>query len=66
MTNITQEQERRIALLRLLATEGEKAGACPSDETLATFLEGKLTGKVRQAMLAHPLPQRKPLGPGCG
>jgi hypothetical protein len=53
MTNIIQEEENRIALLGLIATESEKAGACPSDETLATFLEGKLTGKARQAMLAH-------------
>ena len=53
MTNITQEEESRIALLGLIATESEKVGAYPSDETLATFLEGKLTGKARQAMLAH-------------
>jgi hypothetical protein len=53
MTNITQEQGRRIALLGLLATESEQVGACPADELLATFIEGKLTGKVRQAMLAH-------------
>ncbi len=53
MTNITQEQERRIALLGLLATESEQVGACPADELLATFIEGKLTGEVRQAMLAH-------------
>jgi hypothetical protein len=53
MTNITQGEESRIALLGLMATEGEQVGACPADETLATFLEGKLTGEVRQAMLAH-------------
>jgi hypothetical protein len=53
MTNITQEEESRIALLGLIATESEKVDACPSDETLATFLEGKLTGKAHQAMLAH-------------
>jgi hypothetical protein len=53
MTNITQEQERRIARLGLMATESKKIGACPSDEMLATFLEGKLTGEVRQTMLAH-------------
>jgi hypothetical protein len=53
MTNITQEQERRIALLGLMATEGEQAGACPADELLATFIEGRLTDEVRQAMLAH-------------
>jgi hypothetical protein len=53
MTNITQEQERRIALLGLLATESEQVSACPADELLATFIEGRLTGKVRQAMLAH-------------
>jgi hypothetical protein len=49
MTNIIQEEESRIALLGLIATESEKVDACPSDETLATFLEGKLTGKARQA-----------------
>jgi hypothetical protein len=53
MTNITQKEESRIALLGLMATESEKVGACPSDETLAIFLEGKLTGKARRAMLAH-------------
>jgi anti-sigma factor ChrR (cupin superfamily) len=53
MTNSTQEEESRIALLGLIATESEKVDACPSDETLATFLEGKLTGKARQVMLAH-------------
>jgi hypothetical protein len=53
MTNITQEEESRIALLGLMATESEKVGACPSDETLATLLEGKLTGTAHQAMLAH-------------
>jgi Putative zinc-finger len=53
MTNITQEQERRIALLGLLVTESKKVGACPVDELLATFIEGRLTGKVRQVMLAH-------------
>ncbi len=53
MTNITQEQERRIARLGLLATESEQVGACPANELLATFIEGRLTGKVRQAMLAH-------------
>jgi hypothetical protein len=36
MTNITQE--RRIALLGLLATESEQVGACPADELLATFI----------------------------
>jgi hypothetical protein len=52
MTNSTQEEESKIALLGLMATEGEKVSACPSDELLATFIEGKLTGKARQAMLA--------------
>jgi hypothetical protein len=41
MTNITQEQERRIACLGLMATESEKAGACPADELLASFIRGK-------------------------
>jgi hypothetical protein len=53
MTNCTQEEESKIALLGLMATEGEQAGACPADELLATFIEGRLTGKVRQVMLAH-------------
>jgi hypothetical protein len=53
MTNSTQEEESKIALLGLMATEDEKVSACPADETLATFIEGKLTGKARQAMLAH-------------
>src|SRR5918992_3401559 len=53
MTNSTQKEESKIALLGLLATESEKVGACPSDELLAAFIEGKLTGKARQAMLAH-------------
>jgi hypothetical protein len=37
MTNSTQEEESRIALLGLMATEGEQVGACPTDETLATW-----------------------------
>ena len=53
MTNITQEQERRIACLSLMATESEQVGACPADELLATFIEGRLTDEVRQVMLAH-------------
>jgi hypothetical protein len=53
MTNSTQEEESKIALLGLMTTEGEKVSACPADELLATFLEGKLTGKAHQAMLAH-------------
>lgn len=53
MTNITQEQESRIALLGLMATESEQVGTCPADELLATFIEGRLTGEARQAMLAH-------------
>jgi hypothetical protein len=53
MTNSTQEEESRIALLGLMATESEKAGVCPSDEALATFIEGQLKGEARRAMLAH-------------
>jgi hypothetical protein len=30
MTNITQEEESKIALLGLMATESEQVGACPS------------------------------------
>jgi hypothetical protein len=52
MTNSTQE-ESKIALLGLMATESEKAGVCPSDEALATFIEGQLKGEARRAMLAH-------------
>jgi hypothetical protein len=53
MTDKTPERDRRIALLALMATESEKAGACPSDETLAVFIEGQLKGEAHRAMLAH-------------
>jgi hypothetical protein len=53
MTNSTQEEESKIALLGLLATESEQVGACPAGELLATFIKGGLTGKARQAMLVY-------------
>jgi anti-sigma factor ChrR (cupin superfamily) len=53
ITNITLRRREQDRAIGSVATESEKVGACPSDETLATFLEGKLTGKAHQAMLAH-------------
>jgi putative zinc finger protein len=52
-TDKTPERDRRIALLALMATESEKAGACPADETLAAFIEGQLKSEARREMLAH-------------
>jgi hypothetical protein len=48
-----ERKERVIALLGLAATEPPAGTSCPVEETLAQFIEGQLTGRARQAMLAH-------------
>lgn len=42
-----------MALLGLAATDTPRVTSCPSDETLARFVEGALTGQARETMLAH-------------
>ena len=48
-----QQQQRAIALLGLAAQKTDLAGACPADETMAAFLDDRLSGKAREGMLAH-------------
>jgi hypothetical protein len=48
-----QNKERLLTLLSLMGKGTLKVNVCPSDELLATFIERRLTGEVRQAMLAH-------------
>ena len=46
--------DRIIALLGRAAHQSKvQLGECPSDEELLAFIYGKLTGKKRQAMVAH-------------
>jgi hypothetical protein len=48
-----QNKERLLALLSLMEKGTLEVNVCPCDELLAAFIEGKLTGEARQAMLAH-------------
>jgi hypothetical protein len=48
-----EKQERELALLGLTATDTPMVMSCPSDETLARFIEGALTGQGRETLLAH-------------
>ncbi len=48
-----EKQEREMALLSLAATDTPMVMRCPSEETLARFIEGALTGQRRETMLAH-------------
>jgi hypothetical protein len=48
-----QTKERLLALLSLMEEGTLKVNVCPCDELLATFIEGRLTGEARQAILAH-------------
>jgi hypothetical protein len=48
-----QNKECLLALLSLMGKGTLKVNVCPCDELVAAFIEGKLTGKARQAMLAH-------------
>ncbi|MGH8533384.1 MAG: hypothetical protein ACREV1_11845 [Gammaproteobacteria bacterium] len=48
-----EKQEREMALLGLAATDTPMVMSCPSEETLARFVEGGLTGQGRETMLAH-------------
>jgi hypothetical protein len=48
-----EQQEREMALLGLAATDTPMVTRCPSEETLARFIEGGLTGQGRETMLAH-------------
>jgi hypothetical protein len=48
-----EKQEREMALLGLAATDTPRVMSCPSEETLARFIEGTLTGQGRETLLAH-------------
>jgi hypothetical protein len=48
-----EKQERELALLGLAATDTPRVTCCPSDETLARFIEGTLTGQGWETLLAH-------------
>ncbi|MGH8612898.1 MAG: hypothetical protein ACREYF_12975 [Gammaproteobacteria bacterium] len=48
-----EKQEREMALLGLAATDTPMVMSCPSEETLARFIEGALAGQGRETMLAH-------------
>lgn len=53
MNDTPDPAERRLALLALAAKPKPTPGACPSEEELAGFVEGRLHGEARQVMLAH-------------
>ncbi len=48
-----ETKDRALALFALAATDTPQATSCPSEETLAQFIDGRLTGQTREAMLAH-------------
>lgn len=48
-----EKQERELALLSLAATDTPRVMSCPSEEALARFIEGALTGQGRATLLAH-------------
>ena len=48
-----ETKDRTLALFALAATDAPQATFCPSEETLAQFIDGRLTGQGREAMLAH-------------
>lgn len=50
----TDPLQQRIALLALAATRpANDAGVCPGDARLAAFIERRLSGSAREAMLYH-------------
>ncbi|MGH8615485.1 MAG: hypothetical protein ACREYF_26555 [Gammaproteobacteria bacterium] len=48
-----ETKDRALALFALAATDTPQATSCPSEETLAQFIDGRLSGQGREAMLAH-------------
>jgi hypothetical protein len=52
-TSSPEKQERELALLGLAATDTPRVTSCPSEETLAQFIEGGLTGQGRETLVAH-------------
>ena len=48
-----ETKDRALALFALAATDTSQATSCPSEETLAQFIDGRITGQGREAMLAH-------------
>jgi len=53
MNDTPDPTERRLALLALAAKPTQTPSVCPSDEALAGFVEGRLEGEAREALLAH-------------
>ncbi|MGQ0594628.1 MAG: hypothetical protein ACT4QB_18935 [Gammaproteobacteria bacterium] len=48
-----ETKDRMVALFALAATDTPRANSCPSEETLAEFIDGRLSGQARETMLAH-------------
>lgn len=48
-----EANDRTLALLALAATDAPQATSCPSEETLAQFIDGRLSGQAREAILTH-------------
>jgi len=48
-----ETKDRTLALFALAATDAPQATSCPSEETLAQFIDGRLTCQARETMLAH-------------
>jgi len=48
-----ETKDRALALVALAATDAPQATDCPNEETLAQFIDGRLSGQGREAMLAH-------------
>jgi len=48
-----ETKDRALALFALAATDTPQATSCPSAETLAQFIDGRLSGQPREVMLAH-------------
>jgi len=49
----SETKDRALALLALAATDAPQATSCPSEETLAQFIDGRLSGQARETMLTH-------------
>jgi len=53
-TTSDRDRDRSLALLSIAARQRDSAdSACPPDDRLAAFIEGRLNGEPRQEMLAH-------------
>ncbi len=50
---INIEQERMLVLLGLAGSKPKPSASCPQAEQLSAFIDGRLSGSQRQAILAH-------------